>query len=55
MRRPFRDISPHWLMYGLALNWVGDIGAYYIGRPFGKHKLARVSAPRNPGRDRSLP
>jgi phosphatidate cytidylyltransferase len=42
--RPLRDISPHWLMYGLALNWVGDIGAYYIGRPFGKHKLApRVS------------
>ncbi|MGD0773674.1 MAG: phosphatidate cytidylyltransferase [Candidatus Solibacter sp.] len=42
--RPLRELNPHWLMYGLLLNWVGDIGAYYIGRPFGKHKLApRVS------------
>ena len=36
--RPLRELSPHWLMYGLMLNWVGDIGAYYVGRPFGKHK-----------------
>jgi phosphatidate cytidylyltransferase len=42
--RPLREVSPHWLMYGLALNWIGDIGAYYVGRPFGKHKMApRVS------------
>jgi phosphatidate cytidylyltransferase len=41
---PLRELNPHWLMYGLMLSWVGDIGAYYVGRPFGKHKLApRVS------------
>ena len=42
--RALLELDPHWLMYGLMLSWVGDIGAYYIGRPFGKHKLApRVS------------
>jgi phosphatidate cytidylyltransferase len=42
--RPLRELNPHWLMYGLLVNWVGDIGAYYIGSRFGKHKLApRVS------------
>jgi phosphatidate cytidylyltransferase len=42
--RPLREINPHWLMYGLMLNWVGDTGAYFVGRRFGKHKLApRVS------------
>jgi phosphatidate cytidylyltransferase len=41
---PLREVNPHWLMYGLMLNWAGDTGAYFIGRPFGRHKLApRVS------------
>ena len=41
---PLRDLNPHWLMFGLMLNWVGDSGAYFVGRKFGKHKLApRVS------------
>ena len=36
--------SHHWLMYALLLNWAGDSGAYYVGRAFGKHRLApRVS------------
>ena len=41
---PLREASPHWLMYGLMVSWTGDIGAYYVGRSFGRHKMApRVS------------
>jgi phosphatidate cytidylyltransferase len=37
-------VGRHWLMYALIVSWVGDIGAYYVGRTFGKHPLApRVS------------
>jgi len=38
--------SRHWLMYTLLLNWAGDIGAYYVGRTFGRHKLAPVVSPK---------
>ena len=39
-----RGMNPYWLMFALALSWVGDIAAYYVGRNFGKHRLApRVS------------
>lgn len=41
---PLRALNPHWLMYGLLVSWAGDIGAYYVGRNFGRHKMApRVS------------
>jgi phosphatidate cytidylyltransferase len=41
---PLREVNPHWLMYALLLNWSGDAGAYYVGRTFGRHKMApRVS------------
>ena len=41
---PLRAQNPHWLMYALLLNWAGDAGAYYVGRKFGRHKMApRVS------------
>ena len=39
-----RNISHYWLLFAMALSWVGDIAAYYIGRSLGRHRLApRVS------------
>jgi len=42
--RPLHEVNPYWLLYALMLNWIGDTGAYVVGRAFGKHRLApRVS------------
>jgi phosphatidate cytidylyltransferase len=35
----------HLLMFGLMVNWIGDTGAYYIGKNFGRHKLAPAVSP----------
>jgi len=35
----------HWLMFALMVNWIGDTGAYYAGRKFGRHKLAPAISP----------
>lgn len=40
-----RAISPWWLLFALAINWVGDTFAYYFGRLFGRHKLAPAISP----------
>jgi phosphatidate cytidylyltransferase len=39
------SISPYWLTFGLVVNWIGDTGAYYVGRNFGRHKLAPIVSP----------
>ena len=49
-----RGRSPHWLLFALAMNWVGDSAAYYVGRKLGRHKLAPRIARGNRGRGRSL-
>jgi phosphatidate cytidylyltransferase len=41
-----RQRSPHWLMFALLVNWAGDIGAYYVGRAFGRHQLAERVSPK---------
>ena len=39
-----RAMNPWWLVFGLVVSWIGDTGAYYVGRRYGRHKLApRVS------------
>jgi len=43
---PLRDANPHWLMYALLVNWAGDIGAYYVGRNFGRRRLAPEISPK---------
>ncbi len=40
-----RAASPHWLAFALILNWVGDGFAYYIGKSFGRHRLATRISP----------
>ena len=40
-----REINRHWLMIALLVSWVGDTAAYYVGRAWGKNKLAPVVSP----------
>ncbi len=41
-----REAGIHWLLYALIVSWVGDIGAFYVGRSFGKHRLAPAVSPK---------
>ncbi len=40
-----RGASPYWLLYALALNWIADACAYYVGKNLGRHKLSPAISP----------
>ncbi len=40
-----REISPWLLLSFAAIVWVADIAAYFVGRRFGRHKLAPAISP----------
>ena len=40
-----RRIDPNWLLFTLALTWLGDAFAYFGGRAMGRHKMAPRLSP----------
>ena len=40
-----REYSPAWLFFSIVINWIGDSAAYYVGKNFGKNKLAPTISP----------
>jgi phosphatidate cytidylyltransferase len=43
--RELHAISPHWLMFAVLVSWAGDTAALYIGKAFGRRKLAPQVSP----------
>jgi phosphatidate cytidylyltransferase len=40
-----RGVNPHWLLFAFLLCWAGDTAALYIGKNFGRHKMAPAISP----------
>lgn len=38
-------LGPRYVVFLLVLIWVADSGAYFVGRRFGRHKLAPLASP----------
>lgn len=45
LARWLHEINPHWMFVVLAINWVGDSAALYVGKGLGRNKLAPSISP----------
>ncbi len=46
MRKDFIADGPHLIFFLLIVVWIGDAGAYYIGKTFGRHRLSPRISPK---------
>lgn len=46
LRNDFPADGPHLVFFLLVVVWIGDAGAYYFGRAFGRHKLSPRISPK---------
>lgn len=46
LRNDFHEIGPKLVFFLLLVVWLGDTGAYYVGRTFGKHKMSPHISPK---------
>jgi phosphatidate cytidylyltransferase len=46
MRWSFGDSGPGAVILALGIGWLGDTGAYFVGRRFGRHKLYEAVSPK---------
>ncbi|MGA3205300.1 MAG: phosphatidate cytidylyltransferase [Bryobacteraceae bacterium] len=40
-----RAVNPRWLLFAFLLCWAGDTAALYVGKNFGRHKMAPQISP----------
>jgi phosphatidate cytidylyltransferase len=46
LRNDFHAIGPKLVFFLLIVVWIGDAGAYYVGKAFGRHKLSPRISPK---------